>query len=119
VEAKPEDIPILRRLMQLYLYDLGTLYGWDQHPAGTFSNATRIERFWSGEPGRRSFVIRVGGSLGGFALTRRGSHVSGDEAQEISEFFVLRKAAATASAGSWPVACSSVPSPGPAGPARP
>jgi hypothetical protein len=29
VPARPDDIPTLRRLMQLYLYDLGSLDGWD------------------------------------------------------------------------------------------
>ena len=52
-EAGPGNIPVLRRLMQLYLYDLGTVDGWDIGGDGLYGNAERIERFWS-EPGRHA-----------------------------------------------------------------
>ena len=65
--AGARAVPVLRRLMQLYLYDLGTIDGWDISSDGRFGNARSIERFWR-ERGRRSFFIRVGPVLGGFAL---------------------------------------------------
>ena len=83
-------VPVLRRLMQLYLYDLGTIDGWDIAPDGRFGNARSIERFWR-ERGRRSFFIRVGGAPAGFALVHNRAHFAGAGTHEISEFFVLRK----------------------------
>jgi hypothetical protein len=47
LESGPDDIPALRRLMQLYLYDLGSLDGWDIADDGTFGNTERIEGFWT------------------------------------------------------------------------
>ncbi len=88
--AAADDIPVLRRLMQLYLYDLASAEGWDISDDGTYGNAARIETFWT-EAGRASFLIRVDGRLAGFVLTRNGTHFSGADAREISEFFVLRK----------------------------
>src|SRR5258708_3556059 len=76
--------------MQLYRYDLASAEGWDIRDDGTYGNAARIETFWT-EAGRASFLIRVDGRLAGFVLTRNGTHFSGDDAREISEFFVLRK----------------------------
>jgi predicted acetyltransferase len=93
VELRPaaaDDIPILRRLMQLYLYDLASAEGWDISDDGTYGNAARIETFWS-EADRGSFLIRADGRLAGFVLMRKGTYFSGDDAREISEFFVLRK----------------------------
>jgi predicted acetyltransferase len=89
-EAGPEAVLVLRRLMQLYLYDLGSLDGWDVSAEGLYGNAERIERLWT-EPGRRCFLITVGGALAGFALIHDRAEMAGPGTHEISEFFVLRK----------------------------
>src|SRR5256885_2092119 len=89
-EATRQDTPVLRRLMQLYLYDLGTIDGWDVGDDGVFGDAAKIEGFWA-DPKRRSFLIRVDGRLAGFALVRDGAHFAGEGWHEISEFFVLRR----------------------------
>jgi hypothetical protein len=47
LNAGLNQIPVLRRLMQLYLYDLGSLDGWDIADDGTYGNADRIESFWT------------------------------------------------------------------------
>jgi predicted acetyltransferase len=88
--AGPEDVVVLRRLMQLYLYDIGSLDGWDVGPDGLFGNAERIERFWT-EPGRHAFLIRADGVLAGFALVRDEAWFAGAGTREVSEFFVLRR----------------------------
>jgi predicted acetyltransferase len=89
-EARPEDTPVLRRLMQLYLYDLGTIDGWDVGDDGRYGREAWIETFWA-DPRRRSFLVRADGKLAGFALIRDGAHFGGEGTREISEFFVLRK----------------------------
>jgi predicted acetyltransferase len=89
LEAGPEQVPVLRRLMQLYLYDLGTLDGWDINDDGTYGNADRIETFWTDER-RQRYLVKLDGKLSGFVLTRSGTAFSGDHAREISEFFILR-----------------------------
>lgn len=97
VLAVAADVPVLRRLMQLYLYDLATLlhtlvrepaWPWDIAPDGTYGDAARIESFWT-DPARERYLLRADGVLAGFALVRRGSVWSGPEAWEMSEFFVL------------------------------
>jgi predicted acetyltransferase len=77
-------------MAQLYLYDLGTLDGWDIRDDGVFGDAANVEGFWT-DPKRRSFLIRVDGKLAGFALVRDGAHFAGEGWREISEFFVLRR----------------------------
>jgi predicted acetyltransferase len=89
-EADAAAIPVLRRLMQLYLYDLGSLDGWDISAEGLYGTAQAIERFWT-EPGRRSFLIEVDGAIAGFALVRDEAEFAGAGTHEISEFFVLKK----------------------------
>src|SRR6266480_3854620 len=76
-EATRQDTPVLRRLMQLYLYDLSTIDGWDVGDDGVFGDAAKIEGFWA-DPKRRSFLIRVDGRLAGFALVRDGAHFAGE-----------------------------------------
>ena len=89
-EAGPEAVPVLRRMMQLYLYDLGTIDGWNISADGVFGNPEKIERFWT-ERGRRSFFIYADTALAGFALIRDEATYAGPGTHEISEFFVLRK----------------------------
>jgi predicted acetyltransferase len=89
-EVGAEAGPVLRRLMQLYLYDLGTLDGWNISTEGLYGDAEKIDRFWT-EPGRRSFLIKVDAALAGFALVRDQAPHAGAGTHEISEFFVLRK----------------------------
>ncbi|HSE93868.1 MAG TPA: GNAT family N-acetyltransferase [Methylomirabilota bacterium] len=89
-EASAADVPVLRRLMQLYLYDLGTIDGWDIGEDGLFGSAERIESFWT-EDGRRTLLIRVDGVLAGFLMIRDGGRFSGPGTRELAEFFVLRK----------------------------
>src|SRR5438876_10830563 len=89
-EARREDTPVLRRLMQLYLYDLGTIDGWDLGDDGLYGIEARIESFWT-DPNRRSFLVRVDGKLAGVALVRAGAHFAGDWTREISQLFILRR----------------------------
>ena len=86
---RPGEHPAVRRLVQLYIYDLGGAL-WDVDPRGAFGSAAWHRRFWS-RRGRRLFVIRVDRRLAGFALVRDRATFAGRAAREISEFFVLRK----------------------------
>jgi predicted acetyltransferase len=91
IRARPHDVPTLRRLVQLYLYDLATIDGWDVGDDGAYGSAEQIERFWT-EPERHAFLVRADGKLAGFVLLRRGARATDDPAaHEVSEFFVLRR----------------------------
>jgi predicted acetyltransferase len=90
LKAGHDQVPTLRRLMQLYLYDLGSLDGWEIAEDGTYGKAERIESFWT-DADRQRYLVRVDGNLSGFVLTRNGTSFSGTDAHEISEFFVLQK----------------------------
>ena len=79
----------MRRLVQLYIYDLGG-DRWDVAPDGRFGSGAWHRRFWT-RRSRHHFVIQVDGRLAGFALVRERAHFAGDGVQEISEFFVLKK----------------------------
>src|SRR5919109_3763339 len=87
LESRPDDIPVLRRLMQLYL---GSRDGWHIADDGTYGDTERIEGFWT-DKRRQLYLVKVDGKLSGFVLTRAGTYFSGDVAHEISEFFVLQK----------------------------
>ena len=89
VEAKPEEIPILRRLMQLYLYEIFSIAGWDIGADGTYGTARHTEGFWS-DGKHRSFFITVDGKLAGFVIVGEESHFGGPGTRQLSEFFVLR-----------------------------
>jgi predicted acetyltransferase len=90
LNAGLNQIPVLRRLMQLYLYDLGPLDGWDIADDGAYGNTDRIESFWT-DADRQRYLVQVDGKLSGFVLTRNRTYFSGDDAHEISEFFILQK----------------------------
>jgi len=89
-EARAGDRPVLRRLMQLYLYDFAAIDGWNIGDDGRYGSASRIARFWTDRT-RTSFLVRLDGRLAGFVLIRDGAHFAGKGTREISEFFVLRR----------------------------
>lgn len=88
--ATREEIPVLRRLMQFYLYDIASLDHWDMRVDGTYGNPQRIESFWV-EVDYDRFLIRVDGVLAGFALTSRSSDDAEGSPHVVNEFFVLRR----------------------------
>jgi len=83
------DVAIVRRLLHLYLYDLGG-ERWDVEADGAYGPPGWHRRFWR-RRGSHHFIVRVGGRPAGFALVRDPADFAGTDAIEISEFFVLRK----------------------------
>ena len=83
------DAAAVRRLVQLYIYDLAGEQ-WDVKADGAFGSRAWHQRFWT-RRGRHHFVIRVDGKLAGFALVADHAHFAGAGTREISEFFVLRR----------------------------
>ena len=77
---------VLQNLGQLYRYDLSEPYRLLPTADGTFNNR-RLDRFLAGvDPGRRVWLIRVAGALGGFVTTRP----TEDGGTSIDDFFVVR-----------------------------
>ena len=97
IEVSPssyEEKTILRNLMQLCLYDFSKMDDKDLNDSGLF-DYRYLDLYWSGS-GRHPFLIRIDGQLTGFALLRRGTYFSDQEAQRqigmmVSEFFVTKK----------------------------
>ena len=89
IPAALEQMPILANLLELYIHDFSGLYDLDLGPDGRFGYK-RLPLYWS-EPDRHPFLVRIDGKLAGFALVKRGSEVSGNEAVwDMAEFFVIR-----------------------------
>lgn len=87
-----EDAPILRHLIELYLYDLSEAEGTDVDERGLFGYS-RLDQYW-GEPERHPFVVRVGGRIAGFVLVRELEPTDGSTSEplhQIAEMFVLRR----------------------------
>lgn len=87
--APIEEKPLLRQLMQLYLYDFSEFTGDDLPEDGLFSYPY-LERYWD-EPGRYPMLLRKDGKVAGFVLVRITREADGSEIHHIAEFFVLRK----------------------------
>src|SRR5436309_2866793 len=75
--ARAQDLPVLRRLMQLYLYDFAAIDDWSIGDDGLYGNAQVIEGFWT-DPRMTSYLVHVDGVLVGFALVREGAYFAGD-----------------------------------------
>jgi predicted acetyltransferase len=91
VPTTASDAPVLGRLLQLYAYDFSEMTGADLGSDGLFPLGPGLSPSWS-DPRRHSFVLRVGGHPGGFAILDEGSRLTGDSAtMDVAEFFVMRK----------------------------
>jgi predicted acetyltransferase len=79
---------LIRRMMQLYLYDFSEYEDedLDEHALFTYGD---LDYFWF-EPTHAAFIITVDGKLGGFVLVS--NEVSLEENERLlTEFLVLRK----------------------------
>ncbi len=83
------DKPVLRHLIELYLYDFSEFTGEDVGDHGLFGYRY-LDHYWT-EPDRHPFFIRVGERLAGFVLVRKCPGDDGDSESSIAEFFVMRK----------------------------
>jgi predicted acetyltransferase len=82
------DVPIVRRLVQLYVYDL-VGERWGVEADGAYAPPAWHRTFWRRD-GRHHFIVRVDGRPAGFALVRELTAADGRPAREMAEFFVLR-----------------------------
>src|SRR5215510_1870079 len=86
--ATPEDVPVLSDLLELYQFELRTIFTLERGPDGRFGYA-RLPRYWSEPETHFPFLIRVGQRVAGFALATRGSPASDDPAVlDVAEFYV-------------------------------
>jgi predicted acetyltransferase len=84
-----EQSPILANLLELYAHDFSEFQPLQIGPEGRFGYKP-LSLYWS-ESNRHPFLIRFNGKLGGLALVKRGSEMSGNqEVWDMAEFFVLR-----------------------------
>jgi predicted acetyltransferase len=90
VPATTKDAPIFRSLMQLYAYDFSEFMGWDVDSDGRFDEKG-VEPLRL-DPLRHPFLIRAKGHVAGFVLVDRQSRLfAAEPANDMAEFFVLRK----------------------------
>ena len=93
--ALEAERPILRRLMELYLYDFSEFDLADVGPHGLYEYPY-LDHYWT-DPDRHPFLIRVDGQLAGFVLVTHYNYLTGDvnpalgAAWVIAEFFVMRR----------------------------
>lgn len=81
-----EDKPVLRRMLQLYLYDFSEFEPLELNKYGEF-DYRYLDHYWAPDDGeaRHAFFIRAGGKRAGFALIRIVNGVN-----VFAEFFVMR-----------------------------
>jgi len=90
VRAAKEDAPVLRRLLQYYVYDFSELVGLDVSDDGRFTTPP-LDAYWE-DAWRHPFLARVDGKHAGFALVHQRSRVTPDASTwDVAEFFVMRK----------------------------
>lgn len=89
--ATPDEDPLLRNLLELYIHDLSELFPVEVGPDGRFGY-DKLARYWAEPDRRHAFLIRCSTRVVGFALATRGSPASDDpEDLDVAEFFVLRR----------------------------
>jgi predicted acetyltransferase len=90
VEAKKEDKPVIRQLLELYAHDFSEFDQEDVNEHG-FYGYDYLDCYWT-EATRHPFLIRVGGKLAGLVLVSDYCYTLDDKsAKSVSEFFVMRK----------------------------
>jgi predicted acetyltransferase len=89
-EAKNQEQPVIKNLMQLYLHDFSEFADVEIQDDASY-DYPYLKHYWQ-DPDRFPFLIRLDGNLAGFALVRK--EVTPDTGQpltSLAEFFVLRR----------------------------
>ncbi len=88
--ASPNERRALENLVQLYCHDWSELVPLDVGDDGRFE-AIAIEPWWS-DDWRHPCLVRVAGSLAGFAIIQERSRLTGASGVfDMAEFFVMRR----------------------------
>ena len=83
-----DEKPVLRQLMELYLYDFSEFEENDLSEQGHFGY-NYLDCYWY-EEGRHPFFVRVDGKLAGFVLVSKYCFlVKEKNRRSMSEFFIL------------------------------
>ncbi len=93
IEVSPAAVserPILRHLMELYMYDFTEFDGADIGNLGLYEYPY-LDHYWV-EPERSPFLVRVNDCLAGFVLVARYNYLSSEkDCWVMAEFFIMRK----------------------------
>lgn len=82
-----EEKQVLKRMIELYLYDLSEYDPLALNGYGEFGYRY-LDHYWT-EPERRPFFVRIDGKLGGFVLLNRFGFTDGLDCS-IAEHFIMR-----------------------------
>lgn len=88
VAASSQDKPIVRRMLELYQYDLSPFANIDLNEHGEFGYAY-LDHYWT-EPGRYPFLAKQAGKFIGFALVNT-HHYLPESDYSMAEFFVMKR----------------------------
>lgn len=90
MRAGADEAPVLRNLLQLYLYDVAEFEPTAMGPDGLFEYRD-LDRYWH-EPGHVPFLASFSGRPAGFALVSEHSVLDPNAAgiRTVSDFFVTR-----------------------------
>jgi predicted acetyltransferase len=88
VEASESDRSVIRRLMELYLYDFSEFVSLDVNEHGLFEFPW-LDSFWTDDD-KHPYLIRAGGKIAGFVLVHDAQE-DGRAYHDLSEFFVLKR----------------------------
>ncbi len=90
IKVEKVDKPVLRQLMELYLYDFSEFDGADVNEHGRFGY-DYLDHYWI-EPNRYPYFIQVDGKLAGFVLVNGHTEVlEASKGLSVGEFFVMKK----------------------------
>jgi predicted acetyltransferase len=88
--ASSDQEPIIANLFELYAHDMSEFVDIEPGEDGRFGYP-HLSAYWK-EQDRYPFLIRVRGSLAGFALIQRGLQISNDRhVMDMAEFFIIRR----------------------------
>ncbi len=89
--AARDEQPLVEAMAQYYIYDLSDALHIDLGPDGRFAPLLPVQRFFD-DPLRHPFLIRVDGTLAGFAVVGEGSRLgNGAGVRDVAELFVVRR----------------------------
>lgn len=90
VRATERDEAVLRRLMELYLYDFSDIVDTDVDDTGRFGSSEYVESMYA--PPYENYIARVDGKIAGFVVIGDRSYLTGDRSvRDVAQFFVMRR----------------------------
>lgn len=88
LQALTTDKPVIKNLVQFYIYDFTEFTNEQISEQGTYPILSDLNKYWENHEDYNAYLIKANGEIAGFVLVKQ---LEDDRSYKLAHFFILRK----------------------------